>query len=840
MKHLSCFLLLFLLFVSCQQETYYNVTLQSKPEECGIIKMTPSSHSVLEGTSVTFKATPISEYVFTGWSGSLSGTENPKTVSVTADMTVVANFELKTYPLTVSVEGEGTVNERVISTKTDYDFGTVVELTAQPAPHWVFDHWEGGLNGNTNPVQISVTSATIVKAVFVKKMYDLTIVVEGEGAVSEVVVETKSSSYQEGTEVELTATPATGWSFDRWEGDLSGADNTIKLTISGAMSIKAVFAKNKYTYNLKIVGPGVVDEYLVPETKASLNYGTNVLLKAFPADGAVFKGWSGDISGNELEKIVNIDGDLEIVSIFEFQEVPYISPVNLKLPSRCYPRIYPHINLQSIGAFPTLSVQLDYDRDGYIDVISFPSKHKQDSRQLIRFYKGGRDRSLDIDALNDSKIPGLVDSRKGIYGDYNDDGLPDICIIGGGYDAPPYPGDFPLILLSDASSRKYNAIVFEDCKGFWHGGTSGDIDNDGDLDIFLIQAWHGDALFFINDGVGNFTIRNDLFRQEMRDGMYNCELYDFDKDGFLDLIVGAHDHANSPEGQYKNMPIIFWGNGENYTEGEYSQLSETPIVGMGVVNDFYPYDLDGDGVEELILIRTGDGERNPSIDFYEGWCVQVFKRLGRMFQDVTYDFFNKEDVYQTGEHWIAWIEMIHENGGQYLYFHDYDGVLRKMFMLSDKQFIKVQNEEQRFPLITNGHSILSSTITMLPEWKKYASSVITFSDGLDLTYLVDNGFVLEYSIQNNDPSLSFDFHFDAFRDETSYEMVKYGTGGHMENLKNDGSWELIRFPLTDFQMWDDAEGNFWNRIHQFVFITTSEGGQEFSVKDIRIRKVLPE
>ena len=71
-------------------------------------------------------------------------------------------------------------------------------------------------------------------------------------------------------------------------------------------------------------------------------------------------------------------------------------------------------------------------------------------------------------------------------------------------------------------------------------------------------------------------------------------------------------------------------------------------------------------------------------------------------------------------------------------------------------------------------------------------------------------------------------------------MVTYGTGGHMENLKNDGSWELIQFPLTDFQMWDDAEGNFWNRIHQFVFITTSEGGQEFSVKDIRIRKVLPE
>ena len=82
--------------------------------------MTSSSSSELEGTSVTFKAIPRSEYLLTGWSGSLSGTENSKTVTVTADINVVANFELKTYPLSISVEGEGMVNERVVTTKTDY------------------------------------------------------------------------------------------------------------------------------------------------------------------------------------------------------------------------------------------------------------------------------------------------------------------------------------------------------------------------------------------------------------------------------------------------------------------------------------------------------------------------------------------------------------------------------------------------------------------------------------------------------------------------------------------------------------------------------------------------
>ena len=82
--------------------------------------MTPSFGSVLEGAVVSFQAKPSGDYIFTGWSGSLSGADNPKTVTVTSDLSVVANFKLKSYPLIVSVEGEGTVDERVISTKTDY------------------------------------------------------------------------------------------------------------------------------------------------------------------------------------------------------------------------------------------------------------------------------------------------------------------------------------------------------------------------------------------------------------------------------------------------------------------------------------------------------------------------------------------------------------------------------------------------------------------------------------------------------------------------------------------------------------------------------------------------
>ena len=267
--------------VSCKNEVYYSIITKVQPEGAGSVAVSPSSDQVQEGASVTFTAKPNGDYVFSGWSGSLSGTENPKTVTASSNLNVMANFTLRSYPLTITVEGEGSVTEKIISTKADYSSGTTVELTALPAEHWLFDHWEGDLNGNTNPAQITVTSAKSVKAVFVKKMYDLTIETQGEGSVSEKVVETKSS-YLEGTLVELTATPNTYWAFDHWEGDITGTENPALITISDTASVKAVFVGHD---------PGIVfteTEYVSPyEINLKLGMGINMScqLDAYREDG---------------------------------------------------------------------------------------------------------------------------------------------------------------------------------------------------------------------------------------------------------------------------------------------------------------------------------------------------------------------------------------------------------------------------------------------------------------------------------------------------------------------------------------------------------------------------
>ena len=232
-----------LLLVSCKQEVYYNVTTAVQPAEGGAIVVTPSSESVLDGTAITIQAIPNGDYSFTGWGGSLSGTENPTTIVVTTDLNLFANFSLRSYALTITTEGEGSVTEKVVSTKTDYDSGTVVELTAIPSAHWIFDHWEGDLSGNENPVCLTMTSEKMVKAVFLPKNYDLTIKIQGEGAVKERIIETKTS-YQEGTVVELTANPSEKWAFDHWEGLADTQTSPVVITINEAIEILAVFVKH--------------------------------------------------------------------------------------------------------------------------------------------------------------------------------------------------------------------------------------------------------------------------------------------------------------------------------------------------------------------------------------------------------------------------------------------------------------------------------------------------------------------------------------------------------------------------------------------------------------------
>ncbi|MDI6401244.1 FISUMP domain-containing protein [Balneolaceae bacterium ANBcel3] len=62
-----------------------------------------------------------------------------------------------------------------------------------------------------------------------RKAYALTIMVEGEGSVTQEVISAKS--YEHGTQVRLTAVPAEGWRFVNWNDDSSHSEKEITVLI---------------------------------------------------------------------------------------------------------------------------------------------------------------------------------------------------------------------------------------------------------------------------------------------------------------------------------------------------------------------------------------------------------------------------------------------------------------------------------------------------------------------------------------------------------------------------------------------------------------------------------
>ena len=248
MKKLLSFLF-FLAIISCSKDPIlYTLTTSTNPTEGGTLL--PITSQFEEGETVVLNATPSEEYAFFNWSG-VSGLNNTTSIVMNSDKTVVALFVKKQYSLEVSVEGEGQVTEKIIKTgaSTDYNSGSVVELSANPASEWVFVEWKGDLSGAENPAQITINKPKNIIAVFEKKQYPLNIEIEGEGSVEETVIKAgKPNSYNSGTVVSLKAVPESGWSFLKWSGDVLSFENPIEITVDTSKAIKAEFFNpNEFT-----------------------------------------------------------------------------------------------------------------------------------------------------------------------------------------------------------------------------------------------------------------------------------------------------------------------------------------------------------------------------------------------------------------------------------------------------------------------------------------------------------------------------------------------------------------------------------------------------------------
>jgi hypothetical protein len=181
-----------------------------------------------------------------------------------------------------------------------------------------------------------------------------------------------------------------------------------------------------------------------------------------------------------------------------------------------------------------------------------------------------------------------VDNTSGCaWGDYDNDLLPDLVVAN---------VQTPCCLYHNEGGGSFTKVVSgppANDTSFCNGASWGDMDNDGDLDLFVATGVLGmyPDLLYRNNGDGTFTKITDS--QVVRNPTWSGggSWADFDNDADLDLFVGGYDghnrlYANDGTGTFTSIDT-----GVVATDGNY-------IMGAAWAD----YDRDGD--QDLFTARN--------------------------------------------------------------------------------------------------------------------------------------------------------------------------------------------------------------------------------------------
>ena len=285
----------------------FDLTVASSPANGGIAFPSETT-SYVENHQVTVTARPGYGYGFSGWDGECSG-YGQCVVTMDADKTVTANFVRQFFLTAAASPAEGgTVSP---AGTTQHAEGAEVTVTASPAEGYGFSRWSGDCSG-AGPCVVTMDGDKTVTAIFVTRF---TLTTMAEPSSGGTVSPEGTTSYDAGTQVTVSATPATGYNFSGWSGDCSGSGSCV-VTMDGDKSVTA-----RFTSTAAIVFHSSRDgnsEIYVMDTD-----GSNITRLTNNTTADLDPNWAHD--GNKIAFVAARDGNSEIYVM----NVDGSSPVNL-------------------------------------------------------------------------------------------------------------------------------------------------------------------------------------------------------------------------------------------------------------------------------------------------------------------------------------------------------------------------------------------------------------------------------------------------------------------------------------------------------------------------------
>ena len=247
-----------------------------------------------------------------------------------------------------------------------------------------------------------------------------------------------------------------------------------------------------------------------------------------------------------------------------------------------------------------------------------------------------------------------------VAGDFNGDGALDLAIFDAGVYATARSrgyGNPPQLFLSQPDGSMAASSALADAVAAVHSPESsgpgdlhvknaiaGDIDGDGDLDMWVESAGGANVEnhFMVNDGAGGFVLdehRIDNLVLTRRDrGEFwrydGADLVDLDRDGDLDLVLGQ---LRDTDPTHINQGSVVL---ENDGRGRFGNLRVLPAPkwfgGFTAVPSITHYDLNSDGLNDLILVHVrNDGTNLPGEPFTGRYVQLLINAGGGLFEDET-------------------------------------------------------------------------------------------------------------------------------------------------------------------------------------------------------------
>lgn len=227
--------------------------------------VSPSSGVYDQGTVVPLQATPSPDYNFAGWSGDVTGSTNPTTITMNTNHAVQANFTPKQVTLNVVAGANGTVNPAgtfSLDINGVYDFTATPNST--PYPGYQFDHWDlNGANlGSTTTLSLKITASMnngTLTALFTANAIPtitLTVARVGAGTVNPYGSVTLNVDPNNPSTFTATDVAGSGMTFDHWEFSYDPIQikaRSISIIITQAMqgtTITAVFVPILYNVTI--------------------------------------------------------------------------------------------------------------------------------------------------------------------------------------------------------------------------------------------------------------------------------------------------------------------------------------------------------------------------------------------------------------------------------------------------------------------------------------------------------------------------------------------------------------------------------------------------------------